>query len=50
MNIREEALKYLTDDKVKHIKLLWNSGKPTYEVAKEMDIPEYYVIVALGRG
>lgn len=49
MTIREKALKALTSELGKKIYELDDDGIPTGVIADKLNIPEYYVIVALGR-
>lgn len=49
MTIREKALKALTMEVRKKIYNFYNEGLPTGVISDKLNIPEYYVVVALGR-
>lgn len=49
MNIREKALRALTQEVRNKIYELDREGMPTGVISDILNIPEYYVVLALGR-
>lgn len=51
MNIRKKAKMFLAKNEGirREIDRLNNEGYPSYIIADKLNLPEYYIIVALGR-